>query len=42
MTGEVFRDELLQLYRQKDMSYKEVTEAARDALRALRQEQRDK
>ena len=38
MTGEVFRDELLQLYRQKDMSYKEVTEAARDALRALRQE----
>ena len=38
MTGEIFRDELLQLYRQKDMSYKEVTEAARDALRALRQE----
>ena len=38
MTGEIFRDELLQLYQQKDMSYKEVTEAARDALRALRQE----
>ena len=38
MTGEVFRDELLQLYRQKDMSYKEVTEAARDAMQALRQE----
>ena len=38
MTRQVFQDELTQLYRQKDLSYKEVAQAARDALRALRQE----
>ena len=38
MTRQVFQDELTQLYRQKDMSYKEVTQAAREALRTLMQE----
>ena len=38
MTRQVFQDELTQLYRQKDMSYKEVAQAAREALRTLTRE----
>lgn len=35
LTNEIFRDEMLSLYRQKDLSYKEVTQAAQDAMREL-------
>ena len=38
MTGEIFRDELLQLYQEKDQSYKEVAKAAREAMRGLLRE----
>ena len=35
MTNAIFQDEMLNLYQQKDRSYKEVTQAARDAMREL-------
>ncbi len=35
LTNEIFKDEMLSLYRQKDLSYKEVTQAAQDAMREL-------
>ncbi len=35
LTNEIFQDELLHLYQQKDLSYKEVTQAAQDAMREL-------
>lgn len=38
LTNEIFKDEMLSLYRQKDLSYKEVTQAAQDAMRKLAQE----
>jgi len=38
LTNEIFLDELLHLYQQKDLSYKEVTQAAQDAMRKLVQE----
>lgn len=38
LTNEIFRDDLLHLYQQKDLSYKEVTQAAQDAMRELVQE----
>ncbi len=38
LTNEIFQDELLHLYQQKDLSYKEVTQAAQDAMRELMQE----
>ena len=38
MSTEVFRDELLQLYKEKDLSYREVSQAARDALTQLTRE----
>ncbi len=41
MTNEVFRDELRQLYREKDQSYKDVARAAGEALRDLMAELRD-
>jgi len=38
MTNEIFRDELLQLYQEKDQSYKEISQAAREAMRGLLRE----
>lgn len=38
LTNEIFQDDLLHLYQQKDLSYKEVTQAAQDAMRELVQE----
>ena len=35
LTNEIFRDEMLSLYQQKDLSYQEVTQAAQDAMREL-------
>jgi len=35
MTNEIFRDELMQLYQEKDISYKELREAAQDSMREL-------
>jgi hypothetical protein len=38
LTNDIFRDELLHLYQQKDFSYKEVTKAAQEAMgRLIRQ-----
>ena len=41
MTNTIFQDELLNLYQEKDMSYKEVAQAARDAMRELVSEMRE-
>ncbi len=38
LTNEIFKDEMLSLYQRKDLSYKEVTQAAQDAMRELVQE----
>lgn len=35
MTNEIFRDELMQLYQEKEFSYKELREAAQDSMREL-------
>lgn len=35
MTNEIFRDELMQLYQEKDISYKELRDAAQDSMREL-------
>lgn len=35
LTNDIFQDELLSLYQRKDVLYKEVTEAAHDAMREL-------
>ena len=35
LTNEIFRDDLLHLYQQKELSYKEVTQAAQNAMREL-------
>ena len=35
LTNEIFRDELLQIYQEKDRSYKEITQVAREAMRDL-------
>ena len=40
MTNTIFQDEMLNLYQQKDRSYKEVTQAARNAMRELISEMR--
>ena len=40
MTNTIFQDEMLNLYQQKDKSYKEVTQAAREAMRELISEMR--
>ena len=40
MTNTIFQDEMLNLYQQKDQSYKEVTQAAREAMRELISEMR--
>lgn len=41
MTNTIFQDELLNLYQEKDMSYKEVAQAAREAMRELVSEMRE-
>ena len=41
MTNTIFQDELLDLYQEKDMSYKEVAQAAREATRELVSEMRE-
>ena len=35
LTNDIFQDELLSLYQQKNASYKDVTEAAQEAMREL-------
>ena len=41
MTNMIFQDELLNLYQEKDMSYKEVARSARDAMRELVSEMKE-
>lgn len=41
MTNTIFQDELLNLYQEKDMSYKEVAQAAREAMRELVSEMKE-
>lgn len=41
MTNAIFQNEMLQLYQQKDLSYKDVVQSARDAMRELVREMRE-
>ena len=41
MTNTIFQDELLNLYQEKDMSYKEVARSAREAMRELVSEMKE-
>ena len=41
LTNEIFRDELLQIYQEKDRSYKEIARAVREAMRDLIREMKE-